>query len=138
MSYNQTNKIHNPFEGEELEKGRFNLNKAENQIGKAMAIINKQAKSLAGVVNELRKAQNMVEGSSNFIEVLAMSDLVAPKRARSTDDRDIRKIVKELRFVAKELQKLEDKVPFFEAMEYNTTLAIQLTELRAFNRKKKR
>tara|TARA_R100000458_G_scaffold51231_1_gene51903 strand:+ start:734 stop:1144 length:411 start_codon:yes stop_codon:yes gene_type:complete len=136
MSHNQTNKIHNPFEGEELEKGRFNLNKAENQIGKAMAIINKQSKSLAGVVNELRKAQNMVEGSSNFIEVLAMSDLVAPKRARSTDDRDIRKIVKELRFVAKELQKLEDKVPFFEAMEYNTTLAIQLTELRAFNRKR--
>ena len=136
MSHNQTNKIHNPFEGEELEKGRFNLNKAENQIGEAMRIILKQAKNLNEAQRELRKASNLVDGAGNFIEVLQMAGIVAPKRSRSTDQRDARALARDLHQTAKDLEKLDESIPFFDAMDYNVELAHALTKLREFNKKR--
>ena len=136
MSHNQTNKIHNPFEGEEIKKGRFNLNKAENQIGKAMAIIEKQAKNLNEAQRELRKASNLVDGAGNFIEVLQMSGLVAPKRSRSTDQRDARALARDLHQTAKSIEKLDESIPFYSAIDYNVELAQSLIKIREFNKKR--
>ena len=135
MSYNQTNKIHNPFEGEELEKGRFNLVNAEKQIGEAMRIIVKQAKNLNEAQRELRKASNKVNGAGNLVDVLQMSGLVAPKRSRSTDSKDARAMARDLHQTAKDLEKLDESIPFFDAMDYNVELAHLLTRMKEFNKR---
>jgi len=135
MSHNQTNKIHNPFEGEELKKGRFNLSKVENQIGVAMAIINKQSKALYEAQKELRKASNLVDGAGNLVEVLQMAGIVAPKRSRGGDEKDARRIARDLQRVAKDLEKLDESIPVMDGIDYNATLAGTLIEIRRFNKK---
>ena len=135
MSHNQTNKIHNPFKGEELEKGRFNMGKVENQIGVAMAIIEKQSKALFTAQRELRKASNLVDGAGNLVEVLQMSGTFAPKRSRGGDEKDARRMARDLHRLAKDIEKLDESVPTLEAMDYNAALAQTLIQVRAFNKR---
>tara|TARA_Y100000310_G_C20409961_1_gene681462 strand:+ start:388 stop:795 length:408 start_codon:yes stop_codon:yes gene_type:complete len=133
MSYNQTyGKIN---KSEEVEKGRFNLDKAEKQIGEAMRIIMKQAKNLNEAQSELRKASNKVDGAGNLVDVLQMSGLVAPKRSRSTDSKDARAMARDLHQTAKDLEKLDESIPFFDAMDYNVELAHLLTRMKEFNKR---
>ena len=131
MSYNQTNKIHNPFEGEELEKGRFNMGKVEKQIGEAMGIIDKSSKALYATQRELRKASNMVDGAGNLVEVLQLARHVAPKRSRSGDEATARS----LKRLAKNIEKLDESIPLMDSIDFNAPLAMALIEVRRFNKK---
>lgn len=135
MSYNQTNKIHNPFEGEELEKGRFNMGKVEKQIGEAMGIIDKSSKALYATQRELRKASNMVDGAGNLVEVLQLARHVAPKRSRSGDEATARRIARDLKRLAKNIEKLDESIPLMDSIDFNATLAMALIEVRRFNKK---
>ena len=135
MSYNRTNKIHNPFEGEELEKGRFNLNQAEKQIRQAVKIIDKEAKQVKESSSQLKKAANLVYGAGNFIEALTLSRHIAPKRSRPNDAKDARRMAKDLQRTSNELNTLSEKMPFFEPMEYLMELVDVTRRMEQFNKK---
>ena len=133
MSYNQTyGKIN---KSEEVEKGRFNLRQAEKQIGDAVKIIHKEAKALNNAQRELRKASNLVYGAGNFIQVLELGLEMDPKKFRSGDMRDVRAISKSLHRVSKNIEKLDESIPFVESLDYNTELINLITRIKEFNKR---
>jgi hypothetical protein len=136
MSYNQTNKIHNPFEGEELEKGRFNLGRAEKDISEAISAIFASAQKIRDANEDLKEAARDVYSSSQMIAALEIGIKVDPKRFDKGDAREIRSISTQLKRISNQLKKEAESIPKFTSTEYNVGLAVILTEIKEFNKKR--
>jgi hypothetical protein len=123
MSYNQTNKIHNPFEGEELEKGIPTGSKqAIKQLTNAIGILNESSKQLYKVGKEMRKATNLVEGAAGHMNNSALVHEIGPKPDRKKR-REAQRIMREIKNSAKDLLKLDESIIMFDARDYAIGLA---------------
>ena len=136
MSYNQTNKIHNPFEGEELEKGRFNLGRVEKDISEAISVIFASAQKLRDTHEDLKEAARDVYSSSQMMAALEIGIKVDPKRFGRGDARKIRSISSQLKKMSEEIKQTAESIPKFTSTDYNVKLAVILHDIKEFNKKR--
>ena len=73
MSYNQTNKIHNPFEGEELEKRqKYNTKKLERQITDAMKNLRNASEAMNKATDTIKESAGKIAEAGNMLELLKL------------------------------------------------------------------
>jgi hypothetical protein len=137
MSYNQTNNIHNPFEGEELEKGRFNLGRVEKDISEAISAIFASAKKLRDTHEDLKEAARDVYSSSQMMAALEIGIKVDPKRFDKGDARKIRSLSSRLKKMSDQLKKEADLIPKLESAKYNVELAVIANDIKEFNKRRR-
>ena len=135
MSYNQTNKIHNPFEGEELEKGRYNLRPAEGDLKSALNLVNSAIKSVQDSAKKMVEAREEVISARNYLQSLELARHVAPKRTRQGDDKEIRLMANNLNRLAKQIDNY--KLPYETGvMEFNIPFVTIMSQIKEFNKKR--
>ena len=137
MSYNQTNKIHNPFEGEELEKGRFNLRPAEGDLKSAMKLVNQAVEEVPDLAKKMVMAKEEVISARNYLQSLELARHVAPKRSRQGDDKQIRQMTRTLDRIAKQIDAYADKLPYQTGvMDFNIPFVTVMSQIKEFNKER--
>jgi chromosome segregation ATPase len=135
MSYNQTNKIHNPFEGEELEKGRFNLRPAEGDLKSAMKLVNQVVEDVQDSAKKMVEAKEEVISARNYLQSLELARHVAPKRSRQGDDKQIRQMTRTLERLAKQIDAY--KLPYQTGvMDFNIPFVTVMSQIKEFNKER--
>jgi len=135
MSYNQTNKIHNPFEGEELEKGRFNLRPAEGDLKSAMKLVNQVVEDVQDSAKKMVEAKEEVISARNYLQSLELARHVAPKRSRQGDDKQIRQMTRTLERLAKQIDAYN--LPYQTGvMDFNIPFVTVMSQIKEFNKER--
>ena len=127
MSYNQTNKIHNPFEGEQLEKGQ--LREPLRLVQHAIADMKDADKSLALAAKKFRNAGIAASESASMLQLLSTRvgniSMSLDKKTRN----ELRSLGKKqdinankLKAIAKLLMETGETSPFYNALNVAVVL----------------
>lgn len=127
MSHNQTNKIHNPFEGEELEKGLLqnplklvkDSIKAMEKADKALAVADQEFKIAAGEASESASMLTLL--STRVGNVTMGLDGVTRKELRKIAKQQDRNMEK-LKAMSKLINDLAQKSPFYSMLNVGVQL----------------
>ena len=127
MSYNQTNNIHNPFEGEELEKGLLqnplklvkDSIKAMEKADKALAVADQEFKIAAGEASESASMLTLL--STRVGNVTMGLDGVTRNELRKIAKQQDRNMEK-LKAMSKLINDLAQKSPFYTMLNVGVQL----------------
>tara|TARA_R100001510_G_scaffold57772_1_gene67649 strand:- start:2229 stop:2645 length:417 start_codon:yes stop_codon:yes gene_type:complete len=127
MSHNQTNKIHNPFEGEELEKGLLqnplklvkDSIKAMEKADKALAVADQEFKIAAGEASESASMLTLL--STRVGNVTMGLDGVTRNELRKIAKQQDRNMEK-LKAMSKLINDLAQKSPFYTMLNVGVQL----------------
>lgn len=131
MSYNRTNKIHNPFEGEELEKskGKMLLQEPLRLVKHAIADMKEADTALSLAAKHFRTAGISASESASMLQLLSTRignvSMSLDKETRN----ELRQLAKtqdtnaaKLKAIAKLLVDTGEKSPFYKALNVAVVL----------------
>lgn len=133
MSYNQTNNIHNPFEGEELEKRqKYNTKKLERQITDAMKNLRNASEAMNKATDTIKESAGKIAEAGNMLELLKLYE--EDKKSRV----EIRTGANMLRSVSRDINgMILSKVPDFRIMDFAMEVGHVLESLDRINKRRR-
>tara|TARA_R110002020_G_scaffold41033_1_gene120979 strand:+ start:1279 stop:1695 length:417 start_codon:yes stop_codon:yes gene_type:complete len=127
MSYNRTNKIHNPFEGKELKKGK--LREPLRLAKHAIADMKEADTALALAAKHFRTAGISASESASMLELLSTRVGNVTMSLDKDTRNELRKLAKtqdtnaaKLKAIAKLLMDTGEKSPFYKALNVAVVL----------------
>jgi hypothetical protein len=127
MSYNQTNKIHNPFEGQELEKGL--LQNPLKLVKDSIKAMEKADKALAIADQEFKIAATEASESASMLTLLSTRVGNVTMGLDGVTRNELRKIAKQqdrnmgkLKAMSKLINDLAQKSPFYTMLNVGVQL----------------